>query len=101
MTAAPARARTDERRSALRVRGLSKTFPGVQAVRDVDLDVAAGTVHALLGHNGCGKSTLIKALAGVHAPDPGSQAWIDDEELQFGHPEDAERKGLRFVHQEL
>jgi ribose transport system ATP-binding protein len=86
---------------ALRVRGLSKTFPGVQAVRNVDLDVAAGSVHALLGHNGCGKSTLIKALAGVHAPDPGSQAWIDGAELQFGHPEDAERKGLRFVHQEL
>jgi ribose transport system ATP-binding protein len=86
---------------ALRVRGLSKTFPGVRAVRDVDLEVAAGSVHALLGHNGCGKSTLIKALAGVHAPDPGSQVWIDGEELQFGHPKDAERKGLRFVHQEL
>jgi ribose transport system ATP-binding protein len=91
----------DEPRVALRVRGLSKTFPGVQAVRELDLDVAAGTVHALLGHNGCGKSTLIKALAGVHTPDPGSQAWIDGEELHFGHPEDAERKGLRFVHQEL
>jgi len=86
---------------ALRVRGLSKTFPGVRAVRDVDLDVAAGTVHALLGHNGCGKSTLIKVLAGVHAPDPGCQVWIDGEELQLGRPDDAERKGLRFVHQEL
>jgi ribose transport system ATP-binding protein len=91
----------DEPRAALRVRGLSKTFPGVQAVREVDLDVAVGTVHALLGHNGCGKSTLIKTLAGVHAPDPGAQAWIDDEVLQLGHPEEAERKGLRFVHQEL
>jgi ribose transport system ATP-binding protein len=94
-------AHLDEPRVALRLRGLSKTFPGVQAVREVDLDVAAGSVHALLGHNGCGKSTLIKALAGVHAPDPGSQAWIDGEQLHFGHPEDAERKGLRFVHQEL
>jgi len=87
--------------SALRVRGLSKTFPGVRAVREVDLDVAAGSVHALLGHNGCGKSTLIKVLAGVHAPDPGSEVWIDGEELQLGRPDDAERKGLRFVHQEL
>jgi ribose transport system ATP-binding protein len=86
---------------ALRVRDLSKTFPGVRAVREVDLDVASGTVHALLGHNGCGKSTLIKTLAGVHAPDPGGRAWIDDEELHLGRPEDAERKGLRFVHQEL
>lgn len=58
-------------------------------------------MHALLGHNGCGKSTLVKALAGVHAPDPGAQAWIDGEELELGDPEDAVRKGLRFVHQEL
>jgi ribose transport system ATP-binding protein len=96
-----ARAHQGDDGVALRLRGVSKTFPGVQALRDVDLDVAPGTVHALLGHNGCGKSTLVKALAGVHAPDPGSRAWIDGEELHLGHPEDAERKGLRFVHQEL
>ena len=88
-------------RVALRLRGISKTFPGVRALRGVDLDVRAGSVHALLGPNGCGKSTLVKALAGVHAPDPGAQAWIEDEVFHIGHPEDAERKGLRFVHQEL
>ncbi len=88
-------------RVALRVRGVSKTFPGVRALSDFDLDVRAGTVHALLGHNGCGKSTLIKALAGVHAPDPGGQAWIDGEELELGDAKDAIAKGLRFVHQEL
>jgi ribose transport system ATP-binding protein len=83
------------------LRGVSKTFPGVRALGGVDLDVRAGSVHALLGPNGCGKSTLVKALAGVHAPDPGAEAWIDDQVLQLGHPEDAMRKGLRFVHQEL
>jgi ribose transport system ATP-binding protein len=86
---------------ALRLRGLSKTFPGVQALRRVDLDVAPGSVHALLGHNGCGKSTLVKTLAGVHSPDPGARAWIDGQELSLGDPMDAEHKGLRFVHQDL
>lgn len=88
-------------RAALSVRAASKTFPGVRAVADFDLDVAAGSVHALLGHNGCGKSTLIKTLAGVHAPDPGARAWIDGEELALGDAKDAQAKGLRFVHQEL
>jgi ribose transport system ATP-binding protein len=91
----------DSARIALRVRGVSKTFPGVRALIDFDLDVRAGSVHALLGHNGCGKSTLIKALAGVHSPDPGGEVWIDDQPLEVGDPEDAERKGLRFVHQDL
>jgi ribose transport system ATP-binding protein len=99
-SASPPGAQGDTR-IALRVRGVSKTFPGVRALSDFNLDVRSGSVHALLGHNGCGKSTLVKALAGVHAPDPGGRAWIDEEELQLGDPEDAVRKGLRFVHQEL
>jgi ribose transport system ATP-binding protein len=86
---------------ALRLRGFSKTFPGVRALTAVDMDVAAGSVHALVGHNGSGKSTLIKCLAGVHAPDPGAQAWLAGEALTLGDPDDAERKGLRFVHQDL
>jgi ribose transport system ATP-binding protein len=86
---------------ALRLRGVSKTFPGVRALTAVDMDVASGSVHALVGHNGSGKSTLIKCLAGVYTPDPGAQAWLGDEALELGDPEDAERKGLRFVHQDL
>jgi len=86
---------------ALRLRGVSKTFPGVRALVAVDMDVAAGSVHALVGHNGSGKSTLIKCLAGVHAPDPGAQAWLAGEPLTLGDRHDAERKGLRFVHQDL
>ena len=65
------------------------------------MDIRPGSVHALLGHNGCGKSTLIKCLAGVHSPDPGGEAWIDGEQLALGDSQDAERKGLRFVHQDL
>lgn len=87
--------------SALRLRGVSKTFPGVRALTGVDMEVATGSVHALVGHNGSGKSTLIKCLAGVHMPDPGAEAWLGDEPLALGDPDDAERKGLRFVHQDL
>jgi ribose transport system ATP-binding protein len=86
---------------ALRLRGVSKTFPGVRALTTVDMDVAAGSVHALVGHNGSGKSTLIKCLAGVYVPDPGAQAWLGGEALNLGDRHDAERKGLRFVHQDL
>ena len=87
--------------SGLRIRGLSKTFPGVQALHEVDLDIVGGSVHALLGHNGCGKSTLVKTLAGYHHPDAGAQAWIDSEPLALGSADDARREGIRFVHQEL
>lgn len=84
----------------LHLRGVSKTFPSVKALDQVDLDVAAGSVHALLGHNGCGKSTLVKTLAGFHEPDEGS-GMIDGQELVLGSAVDAERAGIRFVHQEL
>ncbi len=56
----------------LRVRGLSKSFPGLKALDGVDLDVNAGEIVAIVGHNGSGKSTLVKILAGVHQPDPGA-----------------------------
>ena len=58
----------------LEIRGLSKTFGGTRALVDVDLDVRADEIHALVGTNGAGKSTLIKTLAGYHHPDPGASA---------------------------
>jgi ribose transport system ATP-binding protein len=85
----------------LHIRHLSKQFPGVRALDDVELRVGGGTVHALLGHNGCGKSTLVKILAGFHSPAPGFEATVDGEPFKLGSPEEAERCGLRFVHQEL
>jgi ribose transport system ATP-binding protein len=87
--------------TGLSLRGVSKTFPGVRAVRDVDLDVRSGSVHALLGHNGCGKSTLVKTLAGFHAPDGKCEATIDGESFALGSADEADRLGIRFVHQDL
>src|SRR6266567_9648447 len=89
---------SDER--GVHLRGVTKTFPSVKALDQVDLDVASGSVHALLGHNGCGKSTLVKTLAGFHPPDEGT-GTIDGQELILGSAVDAERAGIRFVHQEL
>ncbi|MGE3621912.1 MAG: sugar ABC transporter ATP-binding protein [Acidimicrobiia bacterium] len=84
----------------LRIDGLSKTFPGVRALRGVDLQVEPGEVHALVGANGSGKSTLIKVLAGMHRPDAGASASVRGEPLVLGSVTAAGRAGLRFVHQD-
>ncbi len=86
---------------ALRIEHLSKTFPGQAALIDVDLNVAAGEVHALVGQNGSGKSTLIKVLAGYHQPDPGSSAFANEKPLTLGNSTAAAAAGIRFVHQDL
>ncbi|MFD6812434.1 ATP-binding cassette domain-containing protein, partial [Streptomyces anthocyanicus] len=80
--------------TALSLTNFSKTFPGVQALSGVDLEVQAGSVHALLGQNGCGKSTLIKCLAGVHAPDPGATSTVFGVPLTPGDAADARRNRL-------
>jgi ABC-type sugar transport system ATPase subunit len=86
--------------SLLRMRAISKTFPGVKALSGVDLDVTASRVHALIGKNGAGKSTLIKILGGVHRPDSG-EIEITGEPVHFSSPSDAQAKGVAIVHQEL
>lgn len=85
----------------VQIRTISKTFPGQIALDRVDLDVAHGEIHALLGQNGSGKSTLIKILAGVYQPDPGGTVTVGDTPLSLGSPRDSHRLGLRFVHQAL
>jgi ribose transport system ATP-binding protein len=88
-----------ERRVALSIRGLSKTFGQTRALIDVDLDLFAGEVHALVGQNGSGKSTLIKILSGYHAPDEGTVS-IDGIPARLPMTNrDVEAAGLRFVHQ--
>jgi ribose transport system ATP-binding protein len=81
---------------------LSKTFSGQRVLRDVSLTVEAGEVHALLGHNGSGKSTFIKLVAGFHHPDAGSgPVTVGGDTVRPGDPDSARRAGLRFIHQEL
>ena len=62
----------------LRMTGISKSFPGVQALDDVDFEVAPGEIHALLGENGAGKSTLLKILSGAQKPDAGTIAFAGE-----------------------
>ena len=88
-------------RSALRIVNLSKTFPGQRALDDVDLDVTAGEIHALVGQNGSGKSTIVKILAGYHEPDEGATAEVAGVPFALGSATDALDAGLRFVHQDL
>lgn len=81
---------------------MSKTFGGRRVLRDVDLRVIPGEIHALMGQNGSGKSTLIKILAGYHDPDPGAELKVGGQpvHLPLG-PGGGERIGLSFVHQDL
>ncbi len=85
---------------ALDIRNLSKTFSGQVVLDRVDLAIAEGKVHALVGQNGSGKSTLIKIVAGYHRPDPGGGVWVHGMPLQFGSAA-AHEAGIRFVHQDL
>ncbi|MCG2624425.1 sugar ABC transporter ATP-binding protein [Arthrobacter sp. I2-34] len=82
------------------LRGISKQFPGVNALTDVDLDLYGGECHAVLGENGAGKSTLLKVIAGVHAPDTGT-LLLAGEERALKSPADARRRGISMVPQEL
>jgi ABC-type sugar transport system ATPase subunit len=87
---------------ALRVAALNKSFGSVQVLKSVSLTVRRGTVHALLGGNGSGKSTTIKILAGVYQADSGDLE-VRGESYDLGGytPATAEKAGLRFVHQDL
>ena len=82
------------------MKGIRKSFPGVQALRGVDLDVHAGEVLALLGENGAGKSTLIKVLGGAHRADAGVLE-LDGAEVSFGSPQEARAAGIAVIHQEF
>jgi len=84
----------------LSMTGISKFFPGVRALDDVQLNVRKGTVHALMGENGAGKSTLMKCLIGIYTPDSGSIVF-KDEELHVTNTRYALSKGISMIHQEL
>lgn len=84
----------------IEVRSLCKRFPGVQALDRVDLDIEAGSCHALVGENGAGKSTLGKILAGLYTPDSG-EIRVEGVPVHFRGPGDALARGIGMVHQEL
>ncbi|MDQ0793262.1 ATP-binding cassette domain-containing protein [Streptomyces sp. B1I3] len=84
----------------LALRGVSKRFGAVQALTDVELEVHAGEVVALVGDNGAGKSTLVKTIAGVHPIDDGVIEW-DGRPVQVNKPHDAQNLGIATVYQDL
>ncbi len=86
--------------SLLEVRGLSKRFPGVQALSNVDFDVDSGEVVGLIGENGAGKSTLIKVLAGVHRADEG-EIRLNGAPVAIQTPQDSFGLGISVIFQEL
>lgn len=86
--------------SLLAMRGVCKRYGGVEALRDVDLAVAPGEVHALVGENGAGKSTLMKVLSGVERPDAGTMEFACRAWKPAG-PVQARRAGVAMIHQEL
>ena len=84
----------------LRVEKVSKAFPGVQALQDVDFEVYAGEVVALLGENGAGKSTLMKILAGAYRKDSG-RIYLNGVETEFTSPHHAQTQGIAIIYQEF
>ena len=84
----------------LEIRGITKRFPGVLALADVNFDVRRGEVHVLVGQNGAGKSTLMKILAGVYPRDSG-EVIFQGQPVNFTTPRQAQDAGIATIYQEL
>lgn len=86
----------------LYLKNISKTFGSNKALDRVDLKIKPGEIHGLIGQNGCGKSTLIKILAGFYTPDEGGMLWVKGEKVIFPlSPGEFKKYGMSFVHQDL
>lgn len=86
--------------AVLSLRGVNKSFGPVHVLKDVDLDVYAGKVTALVGDNGAGKSTLIKCIAGIYNPEAGD-FFFEGSKVTIGGPRDATTLGIEIVYQDL
>ncbi|HDB9879237.1 TPA: sugar ABC transporter ATP-binding protein [Escherichia coli] len=84
----------------LQMKHITKRFPGVLALNDVQFSLRRGEVHALLGENGAGKSTLMKILSGVYQPDEG-EIIFEDKPVSFSDPLSAQNVGITIIHQEF
>ena len=82
------------------LKGVTKRFPGVVAMRNMSLQIRPGEIHGLIGENGAGKSTLIKVLTGVHIPEEGA-IYIEGNKVSFKNPNEAASAGIACVYQEL
>ncbi len=80
---------------------VSKTFPGVKALQNIELEIRKGEIHALIGENGAGKSTLIKILSGIYQPDEGAKIYIDGEKMNSIRPITALLKGIVVIYQDF
>ena len=87
----------------LNIEHISKTFSGVQALKDIDFELRSGEVHCLVGENGCGKSTLMKIIAGVHKPDRDPRTRISINSTEYTHYSTADsiREGIQVIYQDL
>src|SRR5699024_11426476 len=84
----------------LEMRNITKTFPGVKALQDVDLRVQPGEIHAICGENGAGKSTLMKVLSGVYPHgNYDGEIVFDGRPMSFGSINDSEAEGIVIIHQ--
>jgi len=84
----------------LELKGITKIFPGVKALDDVYFKLRRGEIHALMGENGAGKSTFIKVITGVHAPEEG-EMYLNGQKVEFNHPTDAQKAGIAAIYQHV
>jgi len=85
----------------LEMRRVSKSFFSIKALRNVDLTVYPGEIHALMGENGAGKSTLMKILSGAYRPDPGGEIRIEGKPVRIDGPLGGRAAGISIIYQEL
>ncbi|OYP36720.1 D-xylose ABC transporter ATP-binding protein, partial [Lachnotalea glycerini] len=84
----------------MQLENISKSFPGVKALDDVNITLRAGTVHAIVGENGAGKSTLMKIINGLYKRDTG-RILLDGKEVSFSGPMESSEAGIAMIYQEL
>jgi len=89
-----------QKNPVMKVKNISKRFPGVVALDDMSIEFLPGEIHAVVGENGAGKSTLMKILSGAYIPDSG-EIFLNGKEINFSHPIEAQRQGVSIIYQEF